>query len=164
MTTFLQFLQDEHAKGYMGTDDKMPDAFEAWLDDIGTDGMLEYADEFLSSHRERLAGETDSKNRAYNERNRLVAFLASKYSAHIKIHPKEDTSWENDWRTIVCIHTPAGQMTWHIHDSETEMFGFLNVKPDLFPECEWDGHTTEEKYHRLSELGNPVAQKLRENI
>ena len=90
-----------------------------------------------------------SKDQAYHERNMLVAFLCNLYPAHMKRHPKEDAEWENDWRNIVCVHSPMGQLTWHIHDSEAEMFSFLNQTPEPFPDCEWDGHTTSEKYGRL---------------
>lgn len=30
--TFEEFLKEWHAKDYQGTDDGMPDAFEAWLE------------------------------------------------------------------------------------------------------------------------------------
>lgn len=29
---FENYLQEKHAKGYMGTDDNMPDAYESWLE------------------------------------------------------------------------------------------------------------------------------------
>ncbi len=98
-----------------------------------------------------------AKDDAYSERNRLVSFLARLYPAHLKRHPDDDKTWEDEWRCIVCIHSPAGQLTWHIHDSETKQFGFLNRKPDPFTDCVWDGHTTEEKYRRLAEL--PLAKR-----
>lgn len=104
-----------------------------------------------------IAALKTAKEEAYRERNQLVSFLARLYPSHFKQHPAEDKKWEDDWRTIVCIHSPAGQMTWHIHDSEHDLFGFLNVKPDPFPDCVWDGHTTPEKYYRLSNL--PVYQE-----
>lgn len=97
-----------------------------------------------------------SKDTAYSECNKLVAFIARLYPAHLKRHPSEDVEWDDEWRDIVCIHSPAGQLTWHIHDTELEQFGFLNRKPDLFENCEWDGHTTEEKYNRLAQLPLPL--------
>jgi hypothetical protein len=112
---------------------------------------------FSKTRKEAFEAGVRGKDQAYTERNKLVSFLARLYPAHIKYHPKEDLGWETDWRTIVCIHSPAGQMTWHLHDSEVSMFGFLNRKPDPFVSCEWDGHTTEEKYRRLAEL--PLALK-----
>ena len=93
--------------------------------------------------------EKKSKDNAYSERNKLVQFLSLLYPAHMKRHPEDDTDWEDDWRNIVCIHSPMGQLTWHIHDSEASMFSHLNRAPDPFADCEWDGHTTEEKYSRL---------------
>jgi len=91
------------------------------------------------------------KDAAYSERNKLVAALSKLLPAHIERHPKEDLSWEDDWRWIVFIQAPSGQMSWHIHDSELLRFGHLKAKRGN----SWDGHTTEEKYRRLSNLGSP---------
>jgi len=91
----------------------------------------------------------EQKNTAYAERQKMVLALTYVFPSHMKRHPDSDTTWENDWRNIVCIHGPAGQMTWHIHDSEAVMFGHLNIAPDPFADCEYDGHTTDEKYGRL---------------
>jgi hypothetical protein len=77
---------------------------------------------------------------AYHERNYLVAYLSTCYPSHLARHPEQE-QWEEDWRWIVCIHTPAGQMTWHIHDSEHGLFQHLEQGDN-----DWDGHTTEEKY------------------
>lgn len=88
-----------------------------------------------------------SKNAAYTERNQLVGFISKIYPSHLAKHPASDTKWESDWRTIVCIHSPKGQLTWHIHDSERKYFFHLKEQPD-----HWDGHTTEEKYKRLKRI------------
>jgi hypothetical protein len=85
-----------------------------------------------------------SKDNAYAERNKLVQFVSKLFDSHLARHPDSDTTWENDWRWIVCIHAPFGQMTWHIHDSQYEMFKHLPERPG-----DWDGHSTEEKYQRL---------------
>jgi hypothetical protein len=82
----------------------------------------------------------------YGERNRLVAFLSRLYPSHLALHP-DDPSWEQDWLTIVCIHSPAGQLTWHIHDSEVPIFYGLAMQAN-----DWDGHTTDQKYARLAAL------------
>ena len=100
-------------------------------------------DQLLSLFRE----EEKAKDQAYWERNQLVAVLSKLFPAHRAIHPTEDTDWEDDWRTIICIHTPAGQATWHIHSSETKYFEHLPIGDE-----HWDGHTTEEKYKRLANL------------
>lgn len=94
-------------------------------------------------HRD-LTELADQKNAAYHERDQLVAVLSKIWPAHLSLHEGE---WEDDWRHIVCIHTPAGQATWHIHDSELFLFEHLEMQPG-----HWDGHTTGEKYARLASL------------
>ncbi|MCC7375406.1 MAG: hypothetical protein IT581_12195 [Verrucomicrobiales bacterium] len=47
----------------------------------------------------------------------------------------------------IYIELPAGQVSWHFHDSQAHLFSDIprgSVK--------WDGHTTEEKYRRLGEI------------
>jgi hypothetical protein len=46
MKTFLNFLQDKHADGYMGTDDNMPEDFERWVSELDTDILIDWADEY----------------------------------------------------------------------------------------------------------------------
>jgi hypothetical protein len=99
-------------------------------------------------HLEALQTLTASRDEVYHERNMLVAFLTTCYGAHLMRHP-ETEPWEADWRWIVCVHTPCGQMTWHIHDSELPLF--MHV-PSSRPDNDWDGHTTAEKYERLAAL------------
>lgn len=38
-------LQEIHAKGYMGTDDLMPDAYESWLEGLSVDDIENYLSE-----------------------------------------------------------------------------------------------------------------------
>lgn len=106
------------------------------------------------SWRSKAAVAACGKDNAYRERNHLVRVLTRLYDAHLSRHPDDDKDWENDWRWIVCVHTPAGQACWHIHDSEVSSFQHLNVRPN-----DWDGHSTEEKYARLERLrqGHQIA-------
>jgi hypothetical protein len=100
------------------------------------------------------------KDRAYWERNQLVAALSKIYPAWLSRHQEEDTDWEDDWRWIVFIEIPTKelemsgfdvkhkrQLSWHIHDTHFQYFSHLSVKPNT-----WDGHTTDEKYRRLSRI------------
>ncbi len=85
---------------------------------------------------------------AYHERNLCVALiarmaLASGLHAGTKQHPAEDASWEDDWRTILLIDLPTGQVSWHFHDSELEL---LEGLPGY--QGQWDGHDTPTKYER----------------
>jgi len=87
------------------------------------------------------------RDAAYAERNQLVAALSRLYPSHLMHHP-EDPAWDPEWLNIVCIHAPCGQLTWHIMTAELPLFSHLEVVSDNH----WDGHTTAEKYARLSTL------------
>lgn len=94
---------------------------------------------------ERIAELEAEKDSVYAERNRLVAALSKVFPSHLSAHDPDDETWEDDWRTIVCVHLPDGQVTWHIHDSHRDLFIHLSQGVN-----HWDGHTTEEKYKRLA--------------
>lgn len=98
--------------------------------------------------RAQLAELRAAKDMAYRERNKLVAALSKLFHASLERHPDEDTDWEDDWRWVVFIDLPTGQVSWHIHDSELDLFDHL---PRLQGR-KWDGHSTEEKYERLARL------------
>lgn len=89
----------------------------------------------------------ESKDNAYDERNRCVAALSKCFPSYLTRHDEADTEWENDWRWIVCIDLPTGQATWHIHDSDLPYFAHLDKGVN-----KWDGHSTAEKYNRLNNL------------
>ena len=99
--------------------------------------------------KERVRKEVESKDGAYHERNVLVCALTKLFPAYLARHNEDDETWERDWMWIVYIDLPTGQVSWHIHDSEQEMFNHLEVK-----ENNWDGHNTERKYQRLQALDN----------
>lgn len=94
------------------------------------------------------------KDAAYRERNQLVALLAGLakselpgWHAWLGKH-EEDSLWDPEWMNIVFIETPAGQLSWHIHDSEMQFFTGLH--PTLYKK--WDGHTLDVKYARIMYL------------
>lgn len=109
-----------------------------------------------------------AKNAAYRERDRLVAALSKLFPAWLERHPESDKAWEDDWRWIVFVEIPTtdptvfgdarnvlgpcrqerAQLSWHIHDSELSWFDHLERRAGP----SWDGHTTEEKYRRLSAI------------
>ncbi len=84
-------------------------------------------------------------DQAYNERNRLVALLASIFPAGTK--RTEIEGWDPEWHGCVYIDLPNGQASWHYHDREAHLFAHLPPYAG-----EWDGHTTEQKYERIAEL------------
>lgn len=93
------------------------------------------------------------KNLAYGERNKLVAALSKLFPSSIERHPDNEV-WEADWRWIVFIDLPTGQITYHIHDSELVNYNHLHTEGR-----KWDGHSTDEKYKRIAALV-PGPQQL----
>jgi hypothetical protein len=90
-----------------------------------------------------------AKDQAYSERNQCVALIAKLaaaqgYAVGLGKHNPKDDNWADDWRNIVYIDLPAGQISWHIHDSELPLF-------DKVPAYlrAWDGHSTDEEHQRM---------------
>ena len=128
------------------------------------DGLRELADartldaEDLRRGLQEATAERDEyrrrKDEAYEERNRLVVLvvkmaLAQGWKAGVGTH--EDAPgqpWDPEWRTLVVVETPAGQASWHFHDSQR---GLLEGVPAI--SARWDGHDTPTKYARLDSLG-----------
>lgn len=92
------------------------------------------------------------KDAVYLERNRVVAALASIFTAGTAQTNIPD--WDPEWHGCVYIDLPHGQVSWHYHDSQAHIFAHL--PPYTKP---WDGHTTEEKYRRLADLNLSSAAK-----
>lgn len=93
---------------------------------------------------ERLRAEKDG---AYAERNKLVALLAGLFPSSIERHVGAE--WEDDWRNVVIIDLPTGQVSWHVHDSEMPLL-FAHVPRGQGRK--WDGHSNAEKYARVAAL------------
>jgi len=87
------------------------------------------------------------KDLAYFERDMLVSLLSKIYPSYLTKHPESDTEWEKDWRNIVVINSPTGQLSWHIHDSELPFFTHLEQDSNR-----WDGHTNLTKYIRIGNI------------
>ena len=95
----------------------------------------------------------EQKDAAYEERNRVVAWaarmaLALGYSALVTRTAIED--WDPSWHNCIYIETPAGQASWHFHDSQMDLFADIPRGA-----ATWDGHTTLEKYERLPHTRYP---------
>jgi len=108
-------------------------------------GDAGWYDHPFEEEAKKLLELVDQKDGAYAERNKLVAFLSHIFPSHLARHTGDP--WDDDWRTIVCVHGPFGQMAWHIHYSEEYLFSHLDWKDN-----DWDGHTTAEKYERLLKI------------
>lgn len=115
----------------------------------------------LESLRAENAQIRAAKDGAYSERNQCVALLARMalalgWRAGVGQHPSEDKEWEPDWRTIVFIDLPNGQVSWHFHDTERPLL--MNLPP--YPGA-WDGHTTPQKYSRVAGVLDGDLRRLR---
>lgn len=95
------------------------------------------------------------KNQAYEERNKVVAALATilasaELNVYLARHDAEDLLWDKEWLNILVIETFKGQITWHLHDSDLPLFKQFEFNPAY----KYDGHTTDEKYNRLADFAN----------
>lgn len=131
---------------------KHVDALEALIVDLAEEKQhLTGVRDHVRALEEMLGEARRAKNDAYSQRNKLVAAFARMalklgWKAGVGQHQDEaNKEWEDDWRTIVFVDTPAGQVSWHFHDSETWM---LEDLPKY--RGKWDGHTDEEKWERLA--------------
>lgn len=98
--------------------------------------------ELLGHQVEALQAEKDA---AYLERNQLVAALAKLFPSGVARTAIE--GWAEEWHGCVYIDLPAGQASWHFHDSQAYLFEGLPTYSKA-----WDGHDTPEKYARLAAL------------
>lgn len=51
--TFEEALQEEHAKNYMGTDDDMPDHFDAWVSNLKPWELNKIANKYGTFHSQK---------------------------------------------------------------------------------------------------------------
>lgn len=116
-------------------------AMASWLRDRRPPTTQEVA--ALESQLDSIRVQKDS---AYRERDQciaLIARLAQQLGLRVGLGRHEGGDWDDDWRYIVFVELSA-QISWHIHDSELLFFTFLGAYEGV-----WDGHTTDEKYHRV---------------
>lgn len=46
LKTFEEFLIDQHALDYIGTDDEMADNYEKWVSELDNQELIDYAEEW----------------------------------------------------------------------------------------------------------------------
>ena len=145
-------LQDEGDRVYLGSSnhaDILKDLRDEWFNKATTgEQVLDQTQEIfalrsrLSNSIAREKHQRTNKDQAYEERNRLVAFLGSLYPSGLA---KTDIDgWNPEWHNAIYIDFPWGQASWHYHDSQRHLF-------EHFPPYagKWDGHTTEMKYDAI---------------
>jgi len=91
----------------------------------------------------------EARTAALRERNMCVSLLARMaVTLGLETYLVLDPGEEEEWKHMVGIELPAGQVTFHVHQSELMLFGFLVIE-----EKRHDGHTTDEKWQRVLEPG-----------
>lgn len=103
-------------------------------------------DVVINDLKRNLINASNARDHAYRERNILVVLLARLalslgQRAGVGYDPKEP-AWP-----VVFIETSAGQVSWHFSPEDAALAADL---PRY--EGRWDGHTTEEKWRRVTEL------------
>ena len=103
---------------------------------------LDAKDAELTASQARCREMEERKDAAYLERNHLVAALARCFPSGIRKTAIE--GWSDDWHGCVYIDLPAGQISYHYHDAQADLFFGLPAydKP-------YDGHTKEQVHDRL---------------
>lgn len=113
-----------------------------------SDAMARTADRYRHAWRSARRRARAERDGAYRERAQLLAWLATLVPSVIT--PAADV-YEDGWR-LLFLHTPQGQLSWHIHPRDVPLFDHVQQVPDGDPRGQWDGHTTEEKYGRIRAL------------
>lgn len=76
----------------------------------------------------------DKLNEIYSERMIVVCMLAKMSGCNYGLGKDDNVDWEDEWRNVVYIDLPEGQVSWHIAPQDMHMF-------DDFPayQGKWDG-------------------------
>ena len=119
-------------------------------DDVEASRAIDDArDDLIAAAR---SGHDDAKDTAYNERNRIVigfATLAKALGWPVGWGWHEGEEWDDEWRNVLYIDTPAGQVSWHFPEHEVDLL--VSAYFGRY-EGSWDGHATDEKHDRLAFL------------
>lgn len=101
------------------------------------------------SATQRLEAARENRYKVINERNLLLLALikASGWTAHLE--PTVRTVTGDTWARVLCVHTPAGQLTWKLSDADREAFGHLQMASAPH----YDGCGASAKLERLISLG-----------
>ena len=114
---------------------------------------------------QRLAGPSTTKQRDQARHNRdrqiaeklaLVALLTAQDGIVAHLAPCDGAQTEF-WQWTVCVHSPAGQLSWHITTKEAaDYFGHLPQTSS-----DWDGHRHTDKHDRVMTYLNALPRAPR---
>lgn len=80
----------------------------------------------------------------YTDRAHILALLALHYTSYIAYSDADEPDY-----AVLTLETPHGQMTWHIHARDLELFPHVRRSEPVLAAHAYDGHTTEEKHARI---------------
>lgn len=92
----------------------------------------------------------------YRERAQFAAFLAHMFR-HTSAMSRNDENWPGWW--VLYVHTIEGQLSWHIHPDDMDLFAGIRKAAPEDPWAQWDEHSTEEKYARLGRLAGRLLTR-----
>lgn len=95
------------------------------------------------------------KDGAFEERDRVVMLavkLAMAQGLPVGQLPHVGENWGPQWKRLVAIELPTGQVSWHMPESRAYLFDWLP------PHARgWDSHDTAVKYQRIDALSPTPA-------
>ncbi len=104
----------------------------------------------------RMAAARRNRQRIIDERNLLLSIVAHLWPAHLT-PPSTQQSASSSWQWVLCIHSPQGQLCWHITNEEADgLFAYLPRSSD----SDWDGHRHMEKLERLKNMNAMKSKAL----
>lgn len=97
-----------------------------------------------------LANAKMQKDKAYEERNKVVAALAKavvKLGGKAGLRKTDIKDWNPEWAWALDIIPPGGKVwSWHFHESHARIFDGFSLA-----NWEWDGTDTPTKYKLMEE-------------
>ncbi len=93
----------------------------------------------------------------YRERNHCVALIA-RMAQHMGLRAAIYEALDEPGWFLVFINLPTGQVSWHIPESDLDLFTEIQVVPTL-----WDRHDTVLKYQRVRDAFLPPATNSTKN-
>lgn len=96
---------------------------------------------FLSEHHTKVERALKAKlDQTYDQRNLLAIALAQLVPGSGWGRDNNE-SWSDDWRTVVYLHLPRGQVTFHMHPRQSALaIGNLPQYEGAWDKTWWDEH------------------------
>ena len=95
-----------------------------WLEKSLVLNKEEKLGDFRKLFDEKITELEKYKNEAYSERNRTVILFAKtalQLGLKAGVGKDDNTQWDDEWRNVVYIDLPQGQVSWHISPTEIHL-------------------------------------------